>query len=207
MKKIKRLKKLLIVLLCFAMLQVPEFSAFGPSVVSAATSKSGLKKEKGKYYYYIKNARVKNRWVNVKGKKYYFGSNGAAYQATSVYGKTYNFVVKKINGKYYGFDKLAHMIKGIYVNDKDKFYYFNPSTGVYNSSMSKKLNNAAVYMKLYNPLKILLKSQKIKKKVISDSCVKLGWKDAVLTYDHYYVNYCYNPKKVTQNLFLGVWTR
>lgn len=46
----------------------------------------------------------------------------------------YGILMKKINGKYYGFDVSGHTVKGIRVGSVSmyeipKLYYFNPKTG------------------------------------------------------------------------------
>lgn len=210
----KKLKKLLIIILCLMMIQVPETSITGPSVVSAATVKSGLTKINGKYYYYKNGKKIKNKWKTIKttvnGKtvsyRYYFGSNGAAYAAKKRAGVTYCFAVKTINGKKYGFDTQGHMLKGIYVSSKEKFYVFNAKTGVYNATRSAKFNKAAKYKKSAATLRKLLKAQTPVKTQTSSSCFYTGGTDIVITYDHYVVNYCRN-KTGKKEIFLAVYSR
>lgn len=101
-------------------LQVPG-GVFFPDmrVHAAAEKKSGLVKEKKKYFYYKKGKKVKNKWANVKSKgktqKYYFGKNGAAYTG-----------VKKVKGKTYYFNKKGQMQKDCWYK---KAYYFG-SNGI-----------------------------------------------------------------------------
>lgn len=100
MKKVRSL--MLILFLCLACAQVPMFQ---PVSVEAAATKSGLKKENGKYYYYVKGTKVTNTWKTVNSKKYYFGSTGAAYAGTASAPK-----VQKIDGAYYAFDQYARAL-------------------------------------------------------------------------------------------------
>lgn len=105
MKKLRTL--MLVLFLCFACSQI---SVNHAASVEAATVKSGLKKENGKYYYYVKGEKVKNAWKTVKKtsgtttvtNRYYFGSDGSAYMGTSKAP-----AVKKISGAYYAFDANA----------------------------------------------------------------------------------------------------
>ena len=53
-------------------------AASSTSSAKKAAKKSGLVREKGKYYYYSKGKKVKNTWKTIKKKKYYFGPDGAA---------------------------------------------------------------------------------------------------------------------------------
>lgn len=158
-KSMKRLGKCLLALvLCAVLAQAPAplFALSGEQTVQAASVKSGLKKENGKYYYYVKGKKVENTWITVKvsGKsyKYYFAKNGAAYMGS----KTYGASVKKINGKSYAFDKNARMVKGLCVSNY-KFYYFSKKTGVYDSAVTKKFRAASKYEKSSKDLKALLK--------------------------------------------------
>ena len=156
----KSIKKLLLVVLCLSLLQVPAVSFAGPATVSAATTQKGLVKENGNYYYYLNGKKIKNTWRNITAKnskgvketnRYYFDKNGKAYKAPYNKEAKYSFVVKTIGGKKYGFDQEGHMIKGVYVMDShedskmnliaEAFYVFNSKTGVYNASQSKTLNN------------------------------------------------------------------
>lgn len=167
----KVLKKLFIVLLCLALVQMP-VSAFQTSTeVQTTATKKGLVKSGSNYYYYSNGKKVTNKWVmkvyvgkDSNGakvyKRMYFGANGAAYRATSSNGL---FVVKTIAGKKWGFDKKGYLMpKGLYVGKKsEQFFYFN-STGTLNTSISKAFNKAAVYAKSYTKLSALLKKYNIK---------------------------------------------
>ncbi len=94
-----------LLLLCLTLTMVPQVS------VSAASGKQGLVKEKNNLYYYnSKGKKVTNTWETVKGKKYYFGENGAAkkgcwYTAKSPDGKAYFTYYFNKNGAYSGKNK------------------------------------------------------------------------------------------------------
>ncbi len=117
-------KKIIFVLLCIMLIQAPMTAACGTPKVEAAAVKEGLKKSKGKYYYYVNGKKIKNCWKSVKvtvaGKKttcrYYFGRNGAAATGkNTIGGKAYYFNSKgqlqvsrlgiKIGKKYYESDE------------------------------------------------------------------------------------------------------
>ena len=100
-----------------------------PAMQVHAAAKSGLVKKKNKYYFYKKGKPLKNKWKTIKvdGKKYrfYFGKNGAAYRAGSLYLNAYNVKVYKIGGKKYGFDSNSHRVAaGIYVDGSYRFLVF-----------------------------------------------------------------------------------
>ena len=70
------------------------------------TVKNGLKKEKGKYYYYEKGKKVRKTWKNVRlsnglTRRYYFLSNGAACTSAM-----------KWRGDYYVFNKKGMLRTG-----------------------------------------------------------------------------------------------
>ena len=67
--KMKKCKKILILVLCLLMVQIPVLTVSPAETVQAATVKSGLKKEKGKYYYYEKGKKVQNTWKTIKTKE------------------------------------------------------------------------------------------------------------------------------------------
>lgn len=165
-------KQIRMFLMIFCLLFTSASAVFWLTPVSTEAAdtgdaKTGLVKEKGKYYYYVINKngqseKVTNKWKTVKvtkkGKiysyRYYFGKNGAAYSGSVKLGvKTP--AIKKIGTKYYGFDTNARMLKGIYVIN-DKFYVFNSKTGVYDSAKSSKLRKAYGYEKKAATLKKLL---------------------------------------------------
>ncbi|MDD7218459.1 MAG: hypothetical protein PUI16_00440 [Clostridia bacterium] len=182
----KKCSKILMLVFCLLMVQIPIITVASGETVQAATAKSGLKKEKGKYYYYEKGKKVKNTWKTIKtrenGKtvsfRYYFGKDGAAYAAGASFGK-YNVIVKKIKGVYYGFDTKGRLVKGIYVNgDNLKFYAFTKK-GVYDSKKSSALRKAAQYGADGAALRKLL-GKPLKEKT-SDSCMTVPGTDIALT--------------------------
>ena len=118
MKKTRVIPALLCMSLC---MQAPLASGAAENTVrmvepeglcQAATAKSGLKKENGKYYYYVKGRKLKNKWKVLKrsGKyyRYYFGKDGAAYAGKKGYDGNIHKVAK-IDGSYYGFDRLGQI--------------------------------------------------------------------------------------------------
>ena len=147
----KKWMKVLAVVLCLCFLQTPVMEGVTSVTEVQAAVKKGLKKEKGKYYYYVRGRKVKNTWksVKIKNKKthkkvtyrFYFGKNGAAYKGGSKWGEPY-LAIKTIKGKKYGFDKYSHMVKGDYVS-KGKFWCFNSRTGKYYAKRTQKLRSAS----------------------------------------------------------------
>lgn len=135
----KKTKRFLAVVLCMLLMLTPLAVVAETVTVQAAepqTVKVKLDKKTGKRYGYDENnQKVTQQWgVTAKGFRYYFGKNGAAYQADQDMVGKYGILMKKINGKYYGFDVSGHTVKGIRVGsvsmyEVPKLYYFNPKTG------------------------------------------------------------------------------
>ena len=132
----KKTKRFLAVVLCMLLMLTPLAVVAETVTVQAAgpqTVKVKLDKKTGKRYGYDENnQKVTQQWgVTAKGFRYYFGKNGAAYQADQDMVGKYGILMKKINGKYYGFDVSGHTVKGIRVGsvsmyEVPKLYYFNP---------------------------------------------------------------------------------
>lgn len=108
---------------------------------------SGLKKIKDddsfELYYIEAGKAVINDWRTATEKKgdftYYFGSDAKAYKADSISGfRTTKVVLKKVDGKQYGFDENGHQAKGLWATDS-KLVFFNKKTGVYDKKKSKAL--------------------------------------------------------------------
>lgn len=147
----KKWIKILAVVLCLCFLQTPVMESVTSVTEVQAAVKKGLKKEKGKYYYYSKGKKVKNTWKSIKVKnkrtkktvtyRYYFGKNGAAYQGGSKWGEPY-LSVKTIKGQKYGFDKNARMVKGDYVS-KGSFWCFNSKNGRYDAKRTQRLRSVS----------------------------------------------------------------
>ena len=151
----KKFKKVFAVLLLMLLVTAPVVTAATQPVTveAAAKKKTKLKKVKGKYYAYENGKKVCNKWRTIKvGKKkyrFYFDKKGRAYQANkAAMGKTGVFV-KKIKGKYYGFDYQGHMVKGLRGGSTSAYsmpnlYFFN-SKGVYdkkkNCNVQKRRQN------------------------------------------------------------------
>ena len=100
---------------------------------------TGLKKIKGKWYYFSKKGvRYQKGWQTIKGKKYYFSKkNGAAYTGLKkISGKLYLFAK---DGKRYGSGLITYSGKTYYVkggnvqtgwrNLKGNRYYFSDRNG------------------------------------------------------------------------------
>ena len=105
----KKTKRFLAVVLCMLLMLTPLAVVAETVTVQAAepqTVKVKLDKKTGKRYGYDENnQKVTQQWgVTAKGFRYYFGKNGAAYQADQDMVGKYGILMKKINGKYYGFD-------------------------------------------------------------------------------------------------------
>lgn len=188
----KKWKKLLITALCCLMLQMPEAVLANAVVtetavtqVSSSSSKTvlnGLVKKGSKRYYYKNGVKQKNRWVKVKGYYYYFGKNGVAYAAPNDSAYKQNIIVKKINGKTYGFDRSGRKVtNGVYADAAGKAYCFDKK-GVLDKSKTNQINKAAKYMASSKKLRGLLGKPLSTK--ASSSCLTEIKKDYTLTYRH-----------------------
>ena len=80
----KKTRKILAVALFLLLMLTPVVSVSQPVTVQAA-AKTTLKKSGGRYYAYENGKKLCNAWRKIKSGKvsytYYFGANGAAYQA------------------------------------------------------------------------------------------------------------------------------
>lgn len=93
-----------------------------------ASTPKGLTVKGNKISFYKNGSMVKDRWLNYKGTKYYFGTDGYAFKGTH-----------RINNKVYVFDEKGRLIqnkqnKMVTVYDK-KYYiiskYGHPATGYF----------------------------------------------------------------------------
>lgn len=168
------------------------FGANGAAYAATPKQKTLVKKISGKYYGFNSLGRARtNTFCNVKLKKgkktftyrYYFGANGAAYAGKKSYG-TAEIAVKKIKGKYYGFNLNGNMVKGTWVKG-GKFYVFGKN-GVYNASLSKKLRAAAGYEKEASTLLSLIGNPK-KVQVLENTCYGDGT-EMYYYYDNYFAD-------------------
>lgn len=200
----KKTKRFLTVVLCMLLMLTPLAVVAETVTVQAAgpqTVKVKLDKKTGKRYGYDKNnQKVTQQWgVTAKGFRYYFGKNGAAYQADQDMVGKYGILMKKINGKYYGFDVSGHTVKGIRVGSVSmyeipKLYYFNPKTGAVDkkkTSLYRKYAATSTLAKQNNASKIKKVLGKYKKCTISKSntCMLDGnGKDVTYTYDYVQLN-------------------
>lgn len=200
----KKTKRFLAVVLCMLLMLTPLAVVAETVTVQAAgpqTVKVKLDKKTGKRYGYDENnQKVTQQWgVTAKGFRYYFGKNGAAYQADQDMVGKYGILMKKINGKYYGFDVSGHTVKGIRVGsvsmyDIPKLYYFNPKTGAVDkkkTSLYRKYAATSTLAKQNNASKIKKVLGKYKKCMISkgNTCMLDGnGKDVTYTYDYVQLN-------------------
>ena len=200
----KKTKRFLAVVLCMLLMLTPLAVVAETVTVQAAepqTVKVKLDKKTGKRYGYDgNNQKVTQQWgVTAKGFRYYFGKNGAAYQADQDMVGKYGILMKKINGKYYGFDVSGHTVKGIRVGSVSmyeipKLYYFNPKTGAVDkkkTSLYRKYAATSTLAKQNNASKIKKVLGKYKKCTISKSntCMLDGnGKDVTYTYDYVQLN-------------------
>lgn len=104
MKQRMKFRGLVMMLALLLTVGTPLCALQTPVEVSAARSvtirKTGLKLEDGKFYYYKKGVKIKNKWMTIRNKKYYFQSDGAAAVGWS-----------KIQNKAYYFASNAVMVK------------------------------------------------------------------------------------------------
>ena len=209
MYQIKKWKKLLLYVLLVCMIQTTALP-FTPAVTVEAAVKNGLKTENGKLYYYKNGVKVTKQLVRINaakiyffgsngsavtntfkkivdldGRKYgfYFGATGKAIVAPKVLGQEKNFVVKKINGVYYGFDTLGHLIRGMWVDSEKGTLSFFDTNGAYNAAQTKTLRAAirkfygkkpaseTGYKNVYTYLKTALGKHKVIK---TSSCMIWG---------------------------------
>ena len=200
----KKTKRFLAVVLCMLLMLTPLAVVAETVTVQAAepqTVKIKLDKKTGKRYGYDENnQKVTQQWgVTAKGFRYYFGKNGAAYQADQDMVGKYGILMKKINGKYYGFDVSGHTVKGIRVGSDSmyeipKLYYFNPKTGAVDkkkTSLYRKYAATSTLAKQNNASKIKKVLGEYKKCTISKSntCMLDGnGKDVTYTYDYVQLN-------------------
>lgn len=200
----KKTKRFLAVVLCMLLMLTPLAVVAETVTVQAAgpqTVKVKLDKKTGKRYGYDENnQKVTQQWgVTAKGFRYYFGKNGAAYQANQKKVGKYGILLTKIDGQYYGFDVSGHTVKGIRVGsvsmyEVPKLYYFNPKTGAVDkkkTSLYRKYAATSTLAKQNNASKIKKVLGKYKKCTISKSntCMLDGnGKDVTYTYDYVQLN-------------------
>jgi glucan-binding YG repeat protein len=176
--------------------------------------KDGLVQEKGKYHYYQKGKLVKKKWQTIKGKKYYFKSNGdAAIGSYKIEGTYYIFNAKgqlcntkkkvvTVNSVKYGVNKNGKALLGIQVIGEN-FYSFSNS-GKYDATKTKKLQSAAKEKKsMTNLYKLIGKPKKSK---YLYGCYGTDGKDGILTYKNFTVyTYKYTTgKNKGKEIFMGV---
>lgn len=174
MQKKRKIGKAFLFILCCMLLQMTAMS------VNAQAAKSGLVKSGKKIYYYKDGKKVKNCWKTVKGSKYYFGKDGAAYMAPKAAGKSKQVVCKKIGKQRYCFDKNGRMVKkGVYAAANGDIYVVTKN-GTVDQKSSKKYRKALKY--LANAKTIRKYLGKPQKTTSSSSCLYDGGTDLILTY-------------------------
>ena len=184
------------------------FGSNGAAYAAASGQKTLVKKIKGKYYGFDVKGRMRtSTFCNVKLKKgkttvtyrYYFGSNGAAYAGKKVYGVK-EIAVKKIKGKYYGFNLNGNMVKGTWVRD-GKFYVFDKRTGIYRAADSKRLRIASKARSSATALINQLGKPK-SMKTLSYTCYGDGT-EMFYYYDNFYAD-IFKDRTTGQLIVLGV---
>ena len=199
----KKFRKICLALMLALTLQAAVVPAL-PAAQTWAASRKGLVKSGKKYYYYKKGSKIKNKWkkVSVKGVKYrfYFGKNGAAYRAKSLFLNAYNAKLFKIGKKKYGFDNYSHAVApGIYVDGSSRIYVFEKK-GVYSDKKTKALRAALPKGKISTDMysRVIAKLGRPKKVTEGNSCS--GWNavdpftDLSLVYEHFEVQLVRNDK-------------
>ncbi len=199
----KKFRKICLALMLALTLQAAVVPAL-PAAQTWAASRKGLVKSGKKYYYYKKGSKIKNKWkkVSVKGVKYrfYFGKNGAAYRAKSLFLNAYNVKLFKIGKKKYGFDNYSHAVApGIYVDGSSRIYVFEKK-GVYSDKKTKALRAALPKGKISTDMysRVIAKLGRPKKVTEGNSCS--GWNavdpftDLSLVYEHFEVQLVRNDK-------------
>ena len=194
----KHSKKILAVVLCMLMMLTPLASVAGTVTVQAATQTVKVKKDQktgNRYGYDKNNKKVTQQWgVTASGYRYYFGKNGAAYQADPYMVGKYGILIKKIGTQYYGFDVKGIRVGRINMYDAQKLYYFNPKTGAVDTkktNLYRKYAAASTMTKKNNAAKIKKVLGKYKKCTISkeDTCMLGGnGKDVTYVYDYVELN-------------------
>ena len=153
----KKLKKLMILFLCLAMIQIPTVPVSAATVTngwnSAKTSYykkgkklTGLQKISGNYYFFNRRGIIqKNKWgkitVNKKIYYYYFGKTGAAYKAKANESLKGAFKIYTIKGKKYGFDACGRRVSGIWISTNNFKAYAFKNNGIYDAAETKKVRS------------------------------------------------------------------
>ena len=125
----KRLKLFFMAMVMLFAVQICTVSVTCETQAATTTAtvkkKTGLYREKGKYYYYTKGRKIRNQWKTVKGKRYYFGPK--------YYALTYH---NKIGSRIYVFDTAGRLLnrKTSRIVNVGKYSYYvnkygNPSKG------------------------------------------------------------------------------
>lgn len=170
-----------------------------------ASVKSGLKKEQGKYVYYVKGKKVKNTWKTVGKFRYYFGKNGAALQGLQKIKGTYYFFDSKCRMKKGGWqkvgntkcylDKTGKALTGVRIIN-EKFYWLGKNARR-DAKKTRQLQAAAAYEKDFSALKKLI-GNPVSAEYMG-SCYGAG-EDGILTYQSFTV---YTYREDGKEQFMG----
>ena len=174
MKMKKITGRVLLLILCCMLLQPG-------SVCAKASGESGLVTSGKKIYYYENGQKAENCWKKIKGYKYYFGKNGAAYAAPKASKMKKNVVCRTIGGARYCFDQKGRLMKkGLYADVTGNAFWVK--NGKVDEARTKKIQKAAEY--LADAQKIRNYLGEPKKTSASSSCFRDGGTDLMLTYPY-----------------------
>lgn len=185
MKKNKTCRFLMIALLLCSLV-----ATMVPTAVSAAAQKKGWVKETNGYCYYVKGKKVQNKLQKIKGKTYYFGSDGVRKTGwytvkTKSKGKTvYKAMKFNASGAYTGKSQTvnAQMIKKADSIIKS----LKISTGVLTTEQQEAaLKKIFDYTKKYGYGRVMgLNSRTFNKKKVADCAYKMMSKKKGNCYYH-----------------------
>lgn len=212
----KKSKKIFAVVLCLLLMLTPLASIAVPTTVQAA-AKTTLKQKDGEIFAYENGKKVSSQWRTIGKYKYYFGKDGAAYQADRSMGGKHCIVIKTINKKKYAFDISGHMVTGARVGSTSlygmpKLFYFNTKTGAYDASKTAKYRKAATTstFKKSNSAatikKLLGKAKKVSVNKGTSCFLDGNGKDVQYTYEHIILN-VFRPNGSSRELVESVTLR
>lgn len=138
MKKAKRLLLLFMLTAVFFVLPAGQAQAANDMIAQAKTSKvtggKFVKKSKGLKYRYKEGRYAKNKWHEIGGRIYYFGTDGYAKKGWFTYKKNryyagsnsavYHSKWRTVNGVKYYLKKNGVRAAGEWVKKSGKYYYF-----------------------------------------------------------------------------------
>ncbi len=154
----------------------------------------GLKKIKGKKYYFKKNGKIKKGWKKIKKKKYFFKKKGKkSVKGSAVTGKvkikkywylfnrsgTWRKKTKRVKKRTYYIDKYGHIEAYKY---KHKYYKPNGK-----KMKSYEVNDYKTFVRARKIVKRITKKKMSKKKKLS-ICFNWVRRKPYLTFRHFYPN-------------------